>query len=552
MAKEMTRSKNLWLRERILRMREDGSVLPFFALVLTVMMGAAGLCLDLGNWYLQTSRMQRAADAAALTGSVYLPGNVDAARTAAKGSLTQNQENPSTAVINQSTANPYTLDVTVQRTVKNYFMSFFGLTSTSFSRAASGEYRPFIPMGSPSNVLGIEPDPTDLWESSGKTNAYWLNISGGATPKGNGDRWDGGVCASGVDLCSTSTPAPLGNSDYIGTQTFVIHIPTGITGNFKLQAFDPGLNDTGDYCDTNFNNFTPADAADPRYQSGIANQYCTGDEFAGSAGQEASTTYELWTPEETFGSSHSIGTTTCSSKTYPGYSGSLGTQLQNPTFRASFRKWVDICSIYIGGTFAPGDYLLKVKTPTNKWSMNRYGLRAGFMTSATEVDKAKTSQVSLYAKGQLVIYALRQSSNVDFYLARLRTSASGHDLELNLFDIGDASQPVGLTVLPPSDARVNGNSISSFANCEYTRPGNTSLYFSTTNCGISGMTSSTHNGKLVKVKIPIPPGYSCNDNDPNACWTRIRLSYASGQVNDTTSWQVRLAGQPVRLVPAGN
>lgn len=530
---------------------ESGSVLPVFALVLTALMGCAGLCVDLGHWYLQTSRMQRAADAAALTGSVYLPGNLPNAQSAARSSLTQNSESGSTSVITQDSENPYLLRVQLRKTVRNYFVSFFGMDTTTFTRRASGEYRPYIPMGSPSNVLGIEPDPTDIWEATGQTNAYWLNISGGSTPKSNGDRWNGGNCpGTWVDLCNTTLPSPVGNDDYIGTQSYVVHIPPGINGNFKLQAFDPGLNDTGDFCTNNFNNLSPADAANPRYQPGVANSYCTGDEYAPGPGAEASTTFEMWTPEENIGASRLITSTNCGAKTYPGYSGSIGNQLNSdPNFRASFRKWVDICSLYIGSSYPPGDYILKVKTPTDKWAMNRYGLRAAFMSSATAIDQTKTSQISLYSKGQLVIYALRQSANVDFYLARVRSSAAGHNLDLTFFDIGDASKPVDLTVLPPTDATNNGNPISTFANCTYTRPGNQSTFYPTSNCGLYGMNSGTHNGKLVKVKIPVPPGYACNDADPRACWTRIRLSYADGQVNDTTSWQVRLAGQPVRLVP---
>src|SRR5688572_30077985 len=56
------------LQDRSLRarMNERGFVLLWAALMLTVLMGMAGLAVDVGNWYLKIQRAQRAADSAAL------------------------------------------------------------------------------------------------------------------------------------------------------------------------------------------------------------------------------------------------------------------------------------------------------------------------------------------------------------------------------------------------------------------------------------------------------------------------------------------------------
>jgi hypothetical protein len=49
------------------------------------------------------------------------------------------------------------------------------------------------------------------------------------------------------------------------------------------------------------------------------------------------------------------------------------------------------------------------------------------------------------------------------------------------------------------------------------------------------------------VTVPIPNNYTCNDSDPQGCWLKINYLF-SGGVNDTTSWNAYLLGDPVRLV----
>ena len=54
------------------------------------------------------------------------------------------------------------------------------------------------------------------------------------------------------------------------------------------------------------------------------------------------------------------------------------------------------------------------------------------------------------------------------------------------------------------------------------------------------------NAQWSTVQIPIPANYSCNDADPQGCWVTINYLFAGG-VNDTTSWNAYLLGDPVRL-----
>src|SRR5438128_10171563 len=63
---------------------DRGQTLAIVALMLTALFGFMGLVADIGWYELNMVRVQRAADAAALAGVVYLPGNVTGAVVAAQ------------------------------------------------------------------------------------------------------------------------------------------------------------------------------------------------------------------------------------------------------------------------------------------------------------------------------------------------------------------------------------------------------------------------------------------------------------------------------------
>src|SRR2546430_7467273 len=63
---------------------DDGQTLAIVALMLTALFGFMGLVADIGWYELNMVRIQRAADAAALAGVVYLPGHVSGAVAAAQ------------------------------------------------------------------------------------------------------------------------------------------------------------------------------------------------------------------------------------------------------------------------------------------------------------------------------------------------------------------------------------------------------------------------------------------------------------------------------------
>jgi Flp pilus assembly protein TadG len=72
------------------RRAERGQALVMFILMSLVMVGAVAIVTDISwVWYGQ-QRMQRAADAAALAGAVYLPGDPTTAYSTARAEATKN------------------------------------------------------------------------------------------------------------------------------------------------------------------------------------------------------------------------------------------------------------------------------------------------------------------------------------------------------------------------------------------------------------------------------------------------------------------------------
>src|SRR5881409_1122832 len=63
---------------------DRGQTLVIVAIMLTALFGFMGLVADIGWYELNMVRLQRASDAAALAGVVYLPGNVPGAVAAAQ------------------------------------------------------------------------------------------------------------------------------------------------------------------------------------------------------------------------------------------------------------------------------------------------------------------------------------------------------------------------------------------------------------------------------------------------------------------------------------
>src|SRR3979409_2621085 len=138
---------------------QRGQTIVITALMLTVLLGFFGLVADVGWLQINIVRAQRAADAAALAGAPYLPGNVAGAVTAAQNEATKNGftngVNGVVVAASPDAINPNLMNVNVSANVGTFMARLFGVNSFRSSREARAEFILPVPMGSPQAYYGI-------------------------------------------------------------------------------------------------------------------------------------------------------------------------------------------------------------------------------------------------------------------------------------------------------------------------------------------------------------------------------------------------------------
>jgi hypothetical protein len=522
-----------WARARV-GPSERGYVAVTVGIMLTVLLGFCAFAVDVGNWYFTGQRAQRAADAAALAGVPYLPGDSALAYATARDLAARNNfaAAADTTVSVGVDGRPTRLRVTVTRTVKNEFGWLMGLPQTTVSRTAVADYAGPVPMGSPCNAYGDDAYPDGHRSSNcNGTGQFWANVGSPRAPKGNGDAYQN-------DLGTNGDFDPNG---YFYSVTVARPI-----ASLTIEAFDPAFIAVGDKCDTNLTGASllpPARTVvtDPatRYAAGPNSGVCTGDVRYGGAG-EVATQFTVRAPSVNQWNPLTYPAIPGCQRTYGGFNGNLATALDrtsagfNPGVADNFRQWKQLCTVT--GGVAPGTYLIQVKTNgvgnDAASGHNRFSLRAyGENTAADDA-----IAVAGYAK--MAMYGNTPNGTSRFFLARVPSGARGQLFTVRLFDIGDGAT-VGSTVkvLPPLE---NGGT---FSGCVGSGVQIGALGGCTVNV------SSSFNGRWQEVSVPMPSDYSCDDSSPTGCWLRLEFFYGSGSSpNDTTSWTASIAGDPVRLV----
>ena len=139
-------------------LRARGQMLVLFVLSIFVLTGITALVVDVSWYWANTLKVQRAADAAALAGVVWLPGAPGSAYSTARATATENGYTDGTGGVTvypiKDPANNRRLWVTVTAPVRTYFMRIFGINSITASRMSKAEYVLPVPMGSPENYYG--------------------------------------------------------------------------------------------------------------------------------------------------------------------------------------------------------------------------------------------------------------------------------------------------------------------------------------------------------------------------------------------------------------
>lgn len=538
---------------------EDGFVLVFAAISLTVLLGLAGFSVDLGNWYLQIERARAAADSAAMAGAVYLPDDVDGAIAAAKQSLATNSVDAThvaQANIRPASNGSGELIVTVPTEAHNAFLPLIGVDNISkFSVTSTARWQPGLGIGNYSNVFGNEPaDATransDQWQSADRRanqSQFWLATGGGDADKQDGDRFGASHCDSSAYKCEGQTNTEFRSAgDGIHTEgyEYVINARKGAQGNaVAIQVYDPSVGATDETCDE-LGDLYAASGNNPRYAPG-SNAFCTGDDGDGS------TSYEV------FDAKSNTPVAACGpEKTFAPLGRPSAASLSDPAFVAEFHEWVTICNApYDPAT--GNDYILRVRSEINAKGENIYSVRAGLFEGTPGPELSGTllladsqASVRVYAKKDLPLWANFQGANTQFAIATVPPSYAGQDVTLQLFDLGDASQPGTLSVIASGTTASGGSPV---AQCGYIPPASNQQQ-ELPNCTLPDVEDDKgFNGQLFSIIWHVPSDYQCDvtgvDSTAN-CYVFLKLAYPDGtDVHDRTTWTASGDANPLRLVP---
>jgi len=562
---------------------EAGYVAVLVALCLPLFIGLCALAIDVAMWYVDGAKAQKAADAAALAGAVYLPSQTQTARSVALDLVGRNgfAVGDGTSVNVNEDESPTRLRVTVSTKVHNTFGGFLGHPTTVITRTAVADFAGPVEMGSPCNVLGNEAMETSRIGSSrcaGQSGVYWLNISGTDVNKVRGDAYASGYCTAPqttggtIDGCS-SVPGrgiwgePTNNTDYnqnvedganLG-YLFSVHVARPVS-RLRIQAFDlawapvgtrspdPGSTINWSNCESTMLDGAAAlpptpEVPDPatRYAPG-AGPFCTGDsqevDPQGDGTSSVVTTVRVYNPSPST-SEPLAGGLACAPVVLPGWDASTNladalnpaNPAYDPLLANNFRRWSDLCPTFTAPKV--GDYVVRITT-TGGTGQNRFALRAD------TGDSSSNANVSVAALGRESLYNSVAAGTTDFYLARLTSGAAGHLLTVGFFDLADAEAPVEVTLLQP-------DSDVPFATCTSAPEAGATGQGPLAGCTVVA-TKATNGGLWQVVDVPIDTAYRCSDDrDPAACWVRVRLTTPAAQ-QDTTTWRAELEGDPVRLV----
>ena len=583
------------------RPREAGLAIVITSLMLVPLVGFAAMAVDFGSWYMNANRIQKATDAAATAGVVWLP-DFDKATEIAVQTARRNGYDDADADIEVTVSQTAANRLTVRIVDSGIPLLLAGVVSSGvdIGRSSSAEYRQSTPMGSPNNTLGNDP-------VLGSFPNYWLQAYGTNQYKENGDRF-------GTKKCIWSTVCTGSRNDEFdqGGYEYVVRVSTPQSQPLVIEMFDVPLVEQGLTCVGTPASYLFGDASTQAFYrnnvDGLADYpperyenastlggagWCVGDVVDD---RNYTITVIVREPDDTpfddsdnpvlcwvqYGTANpttradfvrkltsEVGIQPLASGVGPGAGGVVPAP-NSQLFRDTFRNWAPVCTDTSPRT---GDYLVTVRTnslvskpfeinsASSVQSLNFYSMRGGFGTPAS--NSQFHAGVSTFAEGRLPVYVNRPGGDgipSDFYLARVGPEYAGSRLALTIFDIGNGSN-VDISFQPdPLDSTSN---YTVFSDCEFTvEVGGAGTVASRTkrlvssNCAATaaannfrpgGLRAGQQSGALMTAAIEIPPDWSCDADDPAACWVTASMVFANVP-HDATTWTAEISGDPVHLV----
>lgn len=219
------------LRRR--RRDERGAIAVIVAILLPVIVGVAGLSIDVGSWYETQAQLQNAADAAALAAAAYLPNSPSSATTAAQTQVTDNVSGATVSVVIPYNGRSNEVQVTVSKVGTVTFAGILGITGPTITASAVAESTrgtgSFIYASSTAcNAISIT--------SSGQFSGTSLWSNGGVTAVGNNIHVSGQVDVGNSSCPFPSALTPPGATDVSTYTGWPTALPTTAQGNMPSSC----------------------------------------------------------------------------------------------------------------------------------------------------------------------------------------------------------------------------------------------------------------------------------------------------------------------------
>ncbi len=534
---------------------QAGYVMAMTALLLVPLMLFSAFAVDVGAWYLEGQQSQRAADAAALAGVVWMP-DFDAAELAAVDAAKRNGYEepggfsrgiqPGYPQIEVIRVGSQQLQVVIHGTEKTYFSAPILPDDVEIQRRATAEYSLPVPLGNPTNSLGT----ADLDLGPTITPAgYYLNTH--ATSMG----------VSAGDLLNSSN-SPLYDPTGPG-YVYVVNKPPGTTSDLIIEVFHGGR------CKRDGPGWFPTGWPNNRGEHHGQNTPALNMVLYPADNTPLSDNDNLLLPPM----SAIDGNTTFAPPTNSCPTYEDGTIDPLRTGEVIDANWLP--AFVIPGGFQDGRYYLSVRSPDGSTGhKNMYGLRvrpnggAEFCSSLTSGSCPTINAVdrmSVYI-GENTPTPSSGSSPADFFFAEIDAIHAEKQMELLIWDPAEGNQfmqfldPFGQP-WPFTWETVNrqtsygwstpfgaGPDIgqTTVTNCPFAAAhpsGTASPCLDVTQ--IPGDTTNPFHDRMLRITIDLT-GYTCNGTN---CWWRILYNpIGTGSVDDTTTWSVNIIGDPVRLI----
>lgn len=548
--------------------------MAFLSVFLIVLLG---LVVDSVRLYILTAQAERAAEASALAGALYMPDyyntpapapdNQDAVSRvcalALQNGITNCPAAPGTVGITPSTVagNIYELQVTVTLQADVFFLNFVSpnLATATVSRTATAQFLPPIALGSRAAAFGDD-SPQDTAANGGTpVQSFYARLNGPYSIKGNGDaftpiweeghtdpiafpdggsrnfsRWGGTVCCTN----NQQWPTPISNPDqhqagFTGANgalgyNYEIVVPPG-AGNVTIQIYNPAFDPDNPLGNNNNGHDDMGNAcSDPTFNTGG----CKSDQ----TNEYLQMSYSLYKAPLLF---ERATDTLVTSFTAPSLDLIAGDNTTHSCTGLGGTLWdpqQQLCVAdpgYVRGWYSfytitqPGTYRLAVEG-TGYYGEHEYGLK--LTDSSSTGNLPATDGPRIWAWNDMCVYFIA-NGNTTFDLGEIPAAYAGKTLNFSLFDPGDGSN-VQMSILSPSGTaaplpgwvRTVGGSGSTIINAS---TGGDSFY----------------NGQWLHLPISIPPAY--NPTPGNDWW---QIKYTGSSVNDTISISISLSGSPIHLV----